>query len=65
MRTACVFSIAVALFLSFSPFSSTGSFYARAQQEKKKEKDETETKVSGELGSKTNPVRCSGPPGER
>jgi hypothetical protein len=53
------------LFLSFSPFSSTGSFYARAQQEKKKEKDETETKVSGELGSKTNPVRCSGPPGER
>lgn len=35
------------------------------QQEKKKEKDEPEAKVSGELGSKTNPVRCSGPPGER
>lgn len=24
-----------------------------------------EAKVSGELGSKTNPVRCSGPSGER
>ena len=65
MRTACILSIAVALFLSFSSFSSAGPFYATAQQEKKKEKDEPEAKVSGELGSKTNPVRCSGPPGER
>lgn len=65
MRTACIVSIAVALLFSFSPFSSAGQSYAIAQQEKKKEKDDSEQKVSGELGSKTNPVRCSGPPGER
>ena len=63
MRTACLISIAVALFFSLNPFSTAGRFDAIAQQEQQKEKEEP--KVSGELGSKTNPVRCSGPYGER
>lgn len=62
MRTACLVSIAVALLLSFHSFSiSAGPINATAQQEKK----DQEPKVSGELGSEGNPVRCSGPPGER
>ena len=66
MRTACVISIALALFLSFSPVSiGSGEFYATGQEPKKKEKENQEPKVSGELGTKGNPVRCSGPPGER
>lgn len=66
MRTACIISIALALFLSFNPLSSSaGQLYATAQQESQKEKDDSKPKVSGELGSQTNPVRCSGPPGER
>lgn len=68
MKTACVISIALALFLSFSPVSiGSGEFYVTGQQEKekKKEKEDQEPKVSGELGTKGNPVRCSGPPGER
>ena len=63
MGTACVVSIALALFLSFNPFSlNTGRFQEPGQQEKKKEQ---EPKVSGELGSKENPVRCKMPAGER
>lgn len=66
MKTAYRISIVLALFLSFNPFSiSAGMFYTTGQQEKKKEKEDPEPKVSGELGSKGNPVRCSGPPGER
>lgn len=69
MRAFCVVSIAVALFLSFSPFGARASrFYATGQEpagQEKKEKPEQEPKISGELGSKDNPVRCSGPPGER
>ena len=65
MRTACVTSIALALFLSFNPFSiGIGRLGVIGPQEKK-EKEDQEPKVSGELGSKGNPVRCSGPPGER
>lgn len=60
MRTACVISIALALFLSLITFSTK----ATGQQEQK-EKQDQEQKVSGDLGSQGNPVRCSGPPGER
>ena len=74
MKIVCVISLAVALFLSFKPSSSSaGRFEARKQQEqekkkekeKEKEKDDSDAKVSGELGSKENAVQCSGPPGER
>ena len=66
MRTAFIISITIALFVSFYLFgSSAGRLYATAQQEKKNEEDNSKPKVSGELGSKGNPVRCSGPPGER
>lgn len=66
MKTAFAISIALALFLSINPFTATaGGFYSQDPQEKEKKKEESEPKVSGELGSKGNPVRCSGPPGER
>jgi hypothetical protein len=64
MKTACVISIALALLLSINPFSvNADANYATQEQEPKKEKEEP--KVSGDLGSQANPVRCSGPPGER
>lgn len=42
-----------------------GQLHTTAQQESEKQKPDSESKVSGELGSKTNPVRCKGPQGER
>ena len=66
MKTAFTLSIAVALFLSANAFSSSvGQLHTTAQQESQKQKPDSESKVSGELGSKTNPVRCKGPQGER
>ena len=66
MKTVCMISIAIALFLSISHFNvSAGRFQDPGQQEKQKEKEKEEPKVSGDLGSQGNPVRCSGPPGER
>ena len=69
MRTACIILITVVLFLSSNPFGSSAKrFSAQPQQEpqeKKPEKGEQEPKVSGEFGSKGNPVRCNGPRGER
>lgn len=66
MRTLWIISTSVALFLSFNGVSSRAvQLGATARQQQQKEKDDSETKVSGDLGSKTNPVRCSGPPGER
>jgi hypothetical protein len=35
------------------------------QQDQEKAKDESNKKVSGALGTKTNPVRCEDPKGER
>ena len=66
MRTLWIISTSIALLVSFNSVGSRAvQFGATAQQEQQKEKDDSKTKVSGELGSKTNPVRCSGPPGER
>jgi hypothetical protein len=66
MRTLWIISTSVGLFLSFNGVSSRAvQVGTTAQQQQQKEKDDSETKVSGDLGSKTNPVRCSGPPGER
>ena len=61
--------------------TSAEGFQAVAQQDKQKDRDErekgekgekgekekgkSESKVSGELGTKSNPVKCSGPRGER
>lgn len=68
-------TLTVILVLSFFSFilptgSSAERLQATAQQDKQKgrgekEKGESESKVSGELGAKSNPVRCSGPRGER
>ena len=67
MRTACLSLITVVVLLLSSPFGSSAKrFSAPPQQdpqEKKQEKEEP--KVTGEFGSKGNPVRCNGPRGER
>ncbi len=72
MKTATFMVILVVGFFSLIPpaGSSAERFQAMAQQDKQKgreqkEKGEPESKVSGELGAKSNPVRCSGPRGER
>jgi hypothetical protein len=81
MRIASIFSLTVALLLSLNPFSGNASRFqdpapqekpqekkqekAQEKEQEKKEKKDSETKVSGELGSKENPVRCNLPRGER
>jgi hypothetical protein len=76
IRTLSLIAIAVVLFLSIAPFSSSANRLqdpAPQEKEKKKEpekeqekkKDKEEPKISGELGSKENPVRCNMPRGER
>ena len=67
MRSASMILITVVLLLLASPFGSSAKRFSaqprQDPQEKKQEKEEP--KVTGEFGSKTNPVRCNGPRGER
>jgi hypothetical protein len=72
MKTVSFLVLFAVGLLSFIPqtSSSAGRLQAVEQQDKQKDRDakekgETESKVSGELGAKSNPVRCSGPRGER
>jgi hypothetical protein len=76
IRTVSMIAMAVVLFLSLTPFSSASRFQDPAPQEKEKKKEpgkeqekkkeeEAKPKISGELGSKENPVRCNMPRGER
>ena len=64
MGTASFISIALALVISFTPLGLTaGRYYQTGQEPEKKKKEEP--KVSGDLGTKDNPVRCKMPAGER
>ncbi len=72
MKTVSFPTLLVVALLSFIPQTngSAQQFLAAVQQDRQKErnekdKSETESKVSGALGSNSNPVRCSGPRGER
>jgi hypothetical protein len=46
-------------------YSSLGRDQSGEQKDKGKEKEESAKKVSGALGTKTNPIRCEDPKGER
>ncbi|HEV2801743.1 MAG TPA: hypothetical protein VGW12_14810 [Pyrinomonadaceae bacterium] len=72
MKTVSILAILLVGFFFSFPQSRSSAKQVRvsAQQDKQKdrdekEKDKSDSKVSGELGSKSNPVRCSGPRGER
>jgi hypothetical protein len=75
MKTASFLALLVVGLLSFIPQTSSGAgqFRAVAQQDQQKDRDDkdkkdkgkTESKASGVLGSNSNPIRCSGPRGER
>lgn len=78
IRIASKVAIAVVLFLSLTPFSSAKPFQEPPQEQEKtkepekkqenepeKKKENDKPKISGELGSRENPVRCNMPRGER
>jgi hypothetical protein len=70
MKTVTFIAILSIGFFSFVPPGSSAERFQVAQQDKQKDRDEkgkgeSESKVSGVLGAQSNPVRCSGPRGER
>lgn len=72
MKKICFMTVMVVAMAAFSVSHVRSSEYNLLQQdqsgqqkEKEKEKDESAKKVSGALGTKTNPVRCEAPRGER
>jgi hypothetical protein len=63
-----IITVFAMMLIQAGPVHTTGrASLWQEQVEKQKEKDQGESsqKISGALGTKTNPVRCEGPKGER
>ena len=72
MKQVCLVIVAVVAMAAVadsrvgsSASASRGQDQSGKQKEEEKGKDESAKKVSGALGTKTNPVRCEAPRGER
>lgn len=62
MKRAYFLIVAAVLALTFLPVGPVGTAHRGLWQEQGEKKEQ---KISGALGTKTNPVRCEGPRGER